>query len=273
MLHIVFDDSTKACLTMALGEGLVPGCTAGDRVAGLPFRLDMGEIAFPVDSAARREEFLSLAEPPYEEPEGWWPAMEEWWEQTCADLAGMRAAAAAGEPLCLWYSDKPGDACGFAFCCQELLEAAGPVLAVKLPEWEQRENVLVEYASWSEMSPEEIGPCFASAQPVPPLLKNAQAALWQQLCRENAPLRAVVSGRLVSVEEDFYDPFLRRYLPEEERTVAWVIGTTLGRYPLGIGDTWYHRRIRAMIAAGELEVTCPHPHPYEVRVRKAKKAR
>lgn len=270
MLHLVFNDSTKACLTMALREGRVPGSAPGDRVAGLSLQLDIGDLSSPADSPARREIFLSLMQPPYEQPEGWQASMEEWWEMTCADLAQVRAAAAEGEPLCIWYSDAPYSACGFAFACQLLLDAKGPVQAVKLPPYFFLDQVMVECSSWSEMSPQEIGPFFQQAQPVPPLLRQAQSFRWQQLCRENAPLRAVVAGRLVSLEEDFYDTFLRRCLPDGEFPVAWLIGKTLGTYPLGIGDSWYHRRIQAMVASGELEVVHPHPEPYKVVLRRAR---
>ena len=64
-----------------------------------------------------------------------------------------------------------------------------------------------------------------------------------------------MNGRLTSVAEDFYDPFLRRELarmPEEFRE-AVLIGEVLGRCRLGIGDGLLAGRIEAMIAAGELE--------------------
>ena len=40
---------------------------------------------------------------------------------------------------------------------------------------------------------------------------------WARLQEENAPLRAVVNGQLVSVGEDFYDGFLLRELAAQDK--------------------------------------------------------
>ena len=89
-----------------------------------------------------------------------------------------------------------------------------------------------------------------------------------QLQAENAPLRAVVNGQLVSVPEDFYDPFLLRELdalPDEFRE-AKLIGLTMGKYQLGVSDGWYAHRIGQFIQDGRLlpltkpEEGCPTYH-------------
>ena len=75
---------------------------------------------------------------------------------------------------------------------------------------------------------------------------------WSRLQEENAPLRAVVNGRLHSVREDFYDPFIRAHIPDGTFRVARLIGDVLGRCQLGIGDWWIAKRIQAMEAQREL---------------------
>ena len=75
---------------------------------------------------------------------------------------------------------------------------------------------------------------------------------WSQLREENSPLRAVVNGRLHSVGEDFYDPFIRAQIPDGIFRVAHLIGDVLGRCQLGIGDWWIAKRIQAMETQGEL---------------------
>ena len=44
---------------------------------------------------------------------------------------------------------------------------------------------------------------------------------WNQLQNENAPLRAMLNGKLQSVSEDIYDSFILREIAEqpEEKTV------------------------------------------------------
>ena len=63
-------------------------------------------------------------------------------------------------------------------------------------------------------------------------LKNAETLQDgnRQLQEENAPLRAVINGRLHSVPEDFYDGMLLSRLPEAGQTIrlAELLGRTLG---------------------------------------------
>ena len=67
---------------------------------------------------------------------------------------------------------------------------------------------------------------------------GAMAHRWEVLRQENAPLRAVVNGRVRSVGEDFYDEMIRRHLPEGQTKIANIIGEVLGREKPGIGDVW-----------------------------------
>jgi hypothetical protein len=67
-------------------------------------------------------------------------------------------------------------------------------------------------------------------------------------------LRAVVNGKVIGVPEDFYDHVIRKELPEGEFTMGRLIGNILGKYPLGIGDWWYAKRIIRMIELGELVI-------------------
>ena len=78
---------------------------------------------------------------------------------------------------------------------------------------------------------------------------------WEALRRENAPLRAVISGRVVSVEADFYDRFLLDAFESTEEKVreGRLIGRVLNRQ-LGIWDGWLHLRIGKFINDGRIEV-------------------
>lgn len=76
---------------------------------------------------------------------------------------------------------------------------------------------------------------------------------WERLREENAPLRAVVNGRVMGVSEDFYDPVLRRCLTEKPQKVANVLGQALVQLS-GVGDWLLARRLRAMAEAGTVRV-------------------
>ncbi len=171
--------------------------------------------------------------------------------------------AAAGEGLRVWYSCQPDELCGlYWFMAQlERLRYTGEVTWVKLPEWEEKEDgAVVEMSSWGETAPGEWGRFLPFQRPVPSALRRQCAARWQELQAENAPLRAVLNGRLVSVREDIYDSFLLREIEAEpeEFQEAVIIGRVLGKYRLGVSDAFIARRIGKMIRDGKLaQVTQP----------------
>ena len=95
---------------------------------------------------------------------------------------------------------------------------------------------MVRYQGWGEVSPEEFGHFLHLERPLLPLVLRILADRWQTLQKENAPLRAIVNGRVRSVAETFYDDLIRRHLPAGETGIAMVIGEVLGRECPGIGD-------------------------------------
>ena len=89
-----------------------------------------------------------------------------------------------------------------------------------------------------------------------------QAQEWALLAAQNAPLRAVVNGRLVSVPEDFYDCFVLEVLraqPQKFRE-AEAIGRLLCTLRPGVSDGFAARRIEALVRKGLLEeIEGPRP--------------
>ena len=110
------------------------------------------------------------------------------------------------------------------------------------------------YLGWGEVEPELFGRFLSREEPLPPVMLGAMAHRWEVLRQENAPLRAVVNGRVRSVGEDFYDEMIRRHLPEGQTKIANIIGEVLGREKPGIGDVWLAERIRQMLSTGELRM-------------------
>ena len=65
----------------------------------------------------------------------------------------------------------------------------------------------------------------------------------------------MLSGQLISAPENFYDDFILREIAaeSEEFQEAMIIGRVIGKYRLGISDSWIAFRIEEMIRAGKLE--------------------
>lgn len=202
---------------------------------------------------------------------GIYPSLAEEVTQTLlargrASLEGLLTRAGAGEAVRVWTGPGPDDACGLAWLAQTLrplgLEKVS-VTQVALPDfWEEPDGTVVRWTGWGEMEPWMWGRLAQTGRRLPANVLQDLAGTWQDLQKENAPLRAVVNGRLMSVPEDWYDPFLRREIAARpaEFSAAQVVGTVLGKYQLGIGDGELACRLEAMVQRGELQrVTRPGP--------------
>lgn len=170
-------------------------------------------------------------------------------------LTEILSRAAAGEALRVWYSNQPDELCGmFWFMTQ--LEAYGDVYLVKLPDWETSEqgSILIKN-SWGEVAPEDWHHFSELQRLAPPIFCQYCADRWRALQKENAPLRALLNGNLVSVPETLYDSFITAEIAAADREFheANVVGRILGKYELGIGDAWVALRIEEMIQSGLLE--------------------
>lgn len=175
------------------------------------------------------------------------------------DLKTVRERAAMGETFRVWYSNQPDDMCGLYWFMSQLNQwnvNDGQVVIVKLPECEFDGNGnVVQKNSWAEVAPEEWYQYFAFQKTVPSVFIQCCASHWQALQTENTPLRAVLNGQLVSMSEKLYDDFIRCEIEAEDEKFheAMIVGRVLGKYQLGICDSWVALRIEEMIKDRKLE--------------------
>lgn len=229
-------------------------------VLGFALNLSVGDISENVPGPKRQAELTKL-----------YSFVVEDMEEDCRTLLGQAqqalgrifAASRQGEPLRIWYSDTPDELCGFYWLMARLEEAGvqGPVEAIKLPRMACRgDGSVVSWRDWGEMGPGEWGGFLDLAQPVSAETRHGCRLIWENLQRENAPLRSCLNGRLTSVPADFYDCFLRQEIARQEDTFdeAWVLGKVLGRLP-GVGGGFLAGRIEAMVQAGALEFLTEPP--------------
>ncbi|WP_414150930.1 DUF3658 domain-containing protein [Acetobacterium carbinolicum] len=175
------------------------------------------------------------------------------------DLKTVRERAAKGETFRVWYSNQPDDMCGLYWFMSQLNQwnvNDGQVVIVKLPECECDGNGnVVQKNSWAEVAPEEWYQYFAFQKTVSSVFIQCCASHWQALQAENTPLRAVLNGQLVSMSEKLYDDFIRCEIEAEDEKFheAMIVGRVLGKYQLGISDSWVALRIEEMIKDRKLE--------------------
>ena len=173
--------------------------------------------------------------------------------------------SASGETIRIWYSEQPCEYCGICWVISEVkkrMKKLPHICAVKLPSRVESENTIVNYMGWGGVCPEEFYKFLPLEKEVSPVFICAASSKWSELQAENSPLRAVINGTLQSVPEDFYDFFIRKEIDsmDAEFHEAVLIGSILGKYQLGIGDSWIALRIEKMIGNGSLvPVTQPEP--------------
>lgn len=226
-----------------------------DEVIGLGFMLDIGDIREPVDSAYRKELIYSLYyQNQWEDDDNIQAELKMAGEVYANELLRLQKFLEADEKIRIWYSDAPYSRCGFYSLCRLLEKCDNEISAVKLPEYVVRENSIAAYKNWGEVAAEE----FAAFLPYERRFLKEEvrmyAMLWSGLVEENSPLRAVVSGRVLSVPENFYDFLIFDRLGGKPVKEARLIGDILGNSQLSVGDWWYAKRIEYYIRQGKIKV-------------------
>jgi len=254
-------------------ENAVPMEGTSRDVVCFPLNLSMGDIQEPFsDSRAEYLQAMVMIDGPDFSRIG-----RELMETARSARERVLAAAAAGEPVRVWYSQNPDELCGF-FHLMTLLPGNADIRVVELPGYEVRDRELRSYSGWGEIDPCELGRFQALERKLTENERRYFANQWRELQRENGPLRAVISGKLCTVGEVFYDGFILRELEQEPERFheGRLIGRILGKYPLGLSDWLVARRIEGFISRGMLVPAttagegCPVYHRYLKRVRQGK---
>lgn len=222
-------------------------------VVCLGFLLDIGDIQKEITGSYRKNLILSLYnQNQWDGEDNYESELQEMFEHYTSDLSRLQEYLEDCEAVRIWYSDAPYSRCGFYQICQLLLKYQVEVHVVKLPEHVVREDCIVSYANWGEVAAEEFAGFLSYEKILTEDELRMYAQNWTELVSENAPLRAVISGQLISVPEDFYDFLIWKHLSDKPRKEARVIGDILGTSMLGVGDWWYAKQIEYYIDRGDI---------------------
>lgn len=287
MLEVVFSDSEKGSMKVAknyneknmLGgavsyigkkptkkelekhfKGQAVGGNSQD-VVNIGFSLDIGDVSGVIDGNERQNVFHKMWRRfDFDNKE-----QEHFFQNQRKDMEYLLSAAKDGIPIRIWKSDAPYSACGFFFVCNILRDIDCNISVVSLPKYKPiSENEIVEYSQWGEVEPGKFYQFLPLEKQLTQIEKRVVSDYWHDLMVENAPLRAIVNGRLISVSEDFYDFIIMKNLPDNDFIMARFIGKLLGEYSLGVSDSWYALRIDKMVEENKLIVVenRDHSHPY-----------
>lgn len=282
MLEVLFGESEAASMrfaksSMFAGQADEPTAAAGagretplqsgpagersgtaKEVSCLAFGLDVGDIREPLDGPYRQKLIYAMRAGDHALARKY-PEIDAEWRragEVCAgELRRLKSHLEKGEPIRIWYSEAPYSICGFYCLCRILQDYHSEVHVVKLPAYARRETGIVSYSRWGEVAPEELSGFTSRERVLSREEVRMYALLWTELEEDNSPLRAVINGRVIGVQEDFYDFLIWRGLKAGKpvREVR-LIGDLLGLFPLGVDDWWFAQRIQHLTKQGRIWV-------------------
>ncbi|MEI9932208.1 MAG: DUF3658 domain-containing protein [Rhizomicrobium sp.] len=195
--HIVFTQSGAGTLRQRISElGFSP------KVICLWDNLSLGPLDCTVE--ARTEWFVEFFDNP-----GWSEVIQQrraFWE----DTAGVEG------DCCVWFSRRQtGDYCGYLEWASRSQGRAHKIVDADMPVG--LINILPDWLKY-----------FAQARPADHDQQLLEAQDWRHLISENALVRKIVNGKIVSAPLDCFDGLLLAKATPEWKSAALMVGEVLG---------------------------------------------
>lgn len=172
-----------------------------------------------------------------------------------AELKRLEAYLGQGASVRIWYSDAPYSLCGLYHLCSILLKWGNAVYTVKMPEYLSAPRFITRYQNLGEVPPDVFSTFLTAEKRLSRLEIQMYAMHWENLKKDNSPLRAVVNGRVIGVPESFYDFLIWKHLTKRPVRQVLLICELVGQYQLSVGDWWYARRIDLLITQGKILIS------------------
>lgn len=264
MIEVLFGESEAGAMRVALKGGKL-----GSDVICLSFALEIGDIQKPVTGEYRAKLLYNLL---YQEQCGADAEVKKELKRLGSvyseELNKLKNHLKNGEAVRIWYSSAPYSLCGLLWLCSEINGCANDIRAVRLPHIIVKGSTTVSYSSWGEVAPNKFEYFLGKEQRISTAEIMTYAQYWDALKRENAPLRGVVNGSVMSVPASFYDFLIWKNLGDKPVKEAVLIGKILGEDHIGVGDWWYARRIDKMISQSRIKIVQNSPRKYERLIAK-----
>ncbi|MDD4849704.1 MAG: DUF3658 domain-containing protein [Gemmiger sp.] len=225
-------------------------------LVGLSFGLSEGDIQAPICSqSCPRKACVAQAFSfdRYNDAAELQDAAEPFWQACIQDLEKLQAAPAS---VRIWLDATPDAQCGLLFVADLLQGTDTEMRLVELPQTvQQPDGLTVRYRGWGEVEPLLMGTFLDRERVLDAQERERLARRWQTLKAENAPLRVVENGEVISTELCYYDDAIRKAFPQDTCNIANIIGRALGNQEVPTGDVFVAKRLQAFIESGELAVT------------------
>lgn len=165
------------------------------------------------------------------------------YEGVVDDLLGEAQSAllriGRADKMRMWIGEQnAGDIAAAMYLCSLLRGKDVCISAVYLP----METQEAAPNPWEDETAVQMSLLADKACVLTPQMRERMAQRFEALQQENAPLRAMVNGRLLGVDENIFDRTLLGEIPQGDFVPARVIGRTLGK-TRGVSDMMLFRRL------------------------------
>lgn len=233
MLNIVFESSTKH--NMLHNDKCIE-----NGVACIGYALDIGDISENNLIFGRPKEFFRLEFLKYDDRQ-----LETIFREQTKDAELVLKTIKTGGDIRIWRSLEPHNICAFAFLCDIMYGYNINVYCIDLPS---------EYPSWSLLETKRYSDMLSKTY----LLNRDEIKeyrnRWRELKKENAPLRAIVNGKITSVSEGFYDFVINKNFSSKECSIGEALGNIARVNNLRVSLNWLFARMKMMIEVGKIEI-------------------
>jgi hypothetical protein len=253
MLHVVPGDSAAGTLLQA-----VRATGREDQIASFIDDLSCG----PIDSdepSARLAWWTSVHHERQDHITGFWDRIASATERL---VVWFGRHSALEHAFFLALADRLGDR---AF---DMIDVTGMQLPVTLSSG--LTGLSHPKQSVSLMSVDHLASLFGTERAITAGERDAAARCWHRLKSENAPFRVVTETGLVSAPAEIFDDLLLERASKDWRSVAKVIGDTIGYNMepyIQTGDVMLLARVAALIAEGKLAADGDPWDMWKCRVR------
>lgn len=293
MIELVFNESARGCIRHAqvMGRNYSGGSCAAVGILG--GKGDIGEKLSAVEKQMKDEAELCKNSVPLPKNEvlSIAPALSvgyivknTFWEQRgevyCAlyhehsaaefiqrnkkSTEKLKEYAKTADKIRIWTEHTPDSMCALLFAAGMIKDTGAEVSFVPLPVITASGAFL---RGWGEMLPYKLSETAAERErPITGEQLKSMAYEWDRLCAENTPLRAVINGRVCSVNEDLYDKIILEHIPNEPVLMGKTIACIIERF--NISDAFIAYRIREMIKDGIIETAREGDRIYGNEIRR-----
>lgn len=260
MINVFFSETGAGIMRLNQLKGRID---PEDKILCLNFMLEQGRIDEPADSQYRSDYILDLFT-----QNGYVTDIKDIEEMKSSiakysrDLNLLKEYAARQEPIRVWNEMSPASIAGFYHLCAELDPYDVGFKYIEIPRRFHNPNYTIRKSSLQTSLYDRLEELMSLEMDVPYFDVNYYASLWNDLVDENATLRAMVNGQLISVPDNMFDFIILKHLDVPKQELA-VIGEIMTTDQKRLSDYWIAKRIGQLIDEGMIEILENSQYPYE----------